>query len=152
MTANKNERWIWALSVFFIAAVIVAGYWYVRWGYLHAQVALGEEQTQMFEECRIQANQSNDPKRIADLIEAVIIYYPSGSKQTVGSHLDKMVERSRQATLKDIITHLRTTTGVDLGNDPQVWIQRFGDKNTVQPKDRENTRANSTETNFTSPK
>ena len=105
----------------------------MRWGGLHVHVALGEEQTQMFEECRTQALQSSDPKKIAGLIQAAIIYYPTGTKQTVGSHVDRMVERSRQLAIDDMIARLRNVTGVDLGKNAQPWIDRYGEMEMVQP-------------------
>jgi len=133
MTPAGYRRWLWVLSILLVATVTFAGYWFVRWGYLRLQVALGEEQTQMFDECRIQALQSSQPERIAGLMQAVIIYYPSGSKQTAGSHLDRMVERSRQAAIRDMIAHSRVMTGVDLGSDPEAWIARYRDEAIVQP-------------------
>lgn len=86
----------------------------------------------MFEECLNQALQSTQPERIVGLMEAAIIYYPSGTKQTAGSHLDRMVERSRQRTIQDMITHLRATTKADLGSNSQVWIDRYGEKTLLQ--------------------
>jgi len=87
----------------------------------------------MFEECRSQALQSSDPKKIAGFIQAAIIYYPSGTKQSTGSHVDRMVERSRQLAIDDMIARLRIVTGGDLGKDPQSWIDRYGEKEMVQP-------------------
>jgi hypothetical protein len=137
MTPAANKRWLWGLSILVVAAAICSGYWFVRWGYLRVQVALGEEQTHMFDECRTNALQSSQPERIAGLIHAAIIYYPSGKKQTAGSHLDRMVERGRQSAIRDMLAHLRIITGADLGSDPQAWINRFGEKEMVQSGSRE---------------
>jgi len=133
MTPVANRRWLRGLSILVVLATIGSGYCFVRWGYLRVQVALGEEQTQMFEECRTRALEHSRPEKIAGLIHAAIIYYPSGTKQTPGSHLDRMVERSRQIAIREMIAHLRATTGADLGSDPQAWINRFGEKELVQP-------------------
>jgi len=128
MTKVANKRWLRRLSILVVAAAICSAYWFVRWGYLRLQVAMGEEQTQMFEECRTMALQSSQADQIAGLIHATIIYYPSGTKQTKGSHLDRMVERGRQSAIRDMIAHLRSISGTDLGSDPQVWINRFGER------------------------
>jgi hypothetical protein len=133
MTASAHRRWLWILSALSLICLLFAGYCFVRWGVLHVQVALGEEQTQMFEECRTQALQSSDPKKIAGFIQAAIIYYPSGTKQSTGSHVDRMVERSRELAIDDMIARLRIVTGGDLGKDPQSWIDRYGEKEMVQP-------------------
>jgi hypothetical protein len=91
----------------------------------------------MFEECRTQALQSSDPKKIAGFIQAAIIYYPSGTKQSTGSHVDRMVERSCELAIDDMIARLRIVTGGDLGKDPQSWIDRYGEKEMVQSGRRE---------------
>ena len=132
MTTTQHRRWIWVLSIALIASTGSAGYWFVRWGYLRVQVALGEEQARMFEECRIEALRSSAPERIVDYIQGAIDYYPSGTKQRVGSHVDRMVELSRQAAIRDMIAHLRVTTGIDLGADPEKWIERYGRENIIQ--------------------
>jgi len=88
----------------------------------------------MFEECRTQALQSSDPKQIAGFMQAAIIYYPSGTKQSTGSQVDRMVERSRQLAIDDMIARLRIVTGGDLGKDPLSWIDRYGEKGMVQPQ------------------
>jgi len=87
----------------------------------------------MFEECRAGALQSSQPERIVGLMEAAIIYYPSGTKQTAGSHLDRMIERSCQQAVEDMLAHLRATTGTNFGSDPQAWIDRYGEKKIVKP-------------------
>ena len=143
MIPSAHRRWLWTLSALSLICLAFAGYWFVRWGLLRVQVALGEEQTQMFEECRTQALQSSDPKRIAGLIQAAIIYYPSGTKQSIGSHVDRLVERSRHLAIDDMIAQLRVVTGADLGKDPQSWIDRYGEKEMVQP-DREASRSQPT--------
>jgi hypothetical protein len=152
MTSIGYQRWIWTLTVLLIVAFLCTGYWFVRWGFLRVEVASGEEQTRMFEECLNQALQSSQPERIVGLMEAAIIYYPSGTKQTAGSHLDRMVERSRQQAVKDMIVHLRATTGADLGSNAQVWIDRYKEKTLLQSDGPTNvSQAIRSETNRTSP-
>jgi hypothetical protein len=58
----------------------------------------------------------------------VISYYPSGSKQRTGSKLDRVVERHRTAVVRDIVAHLRRTTGQDLGEGPEPWIQKYAQR------------------------
>lgn len=78
-----------------VLLVVVAGI--AWWKYLDIRIraALAEEQTQFFDEMVQQAAQRKTAKEIAADIEAVKIYYPSGSKQRTGSHLDRIVERAR---------------------------------------------------------
>ena len=96
------------------------------WSYfrLHLEAALAEEQTRMFEESRTQALQS-DATGAAGCLDQVFIYYPSGSKQRTGSHLDHVVERHRLAVAREIIAHLRRVTGQDLGDKPEPWVKKY---------------------------
>jgi hypothetical protein len=121
-----SRRSSWILAALLVLSLALAGYWFVRQGCLHVQAALAEEQTLCFEEARDKALVSSRPEEIVLCIEGTLNYYPSGSKQTTGSHLDRMVERARRLAVDDMIRELRSKTGLDLGNDPQKWIERFG--------------------------
>ena len=59
-------------------------------------------------------------------------YYPSGTKQTSGSRLDRIVERSRRLAELRIIQMLQEATGKDLGSDADVWIREFTDEPVAQ--------------------
>jgi hypothetical protein len=120
-----SRRSTWILAALLVLAFALAGYWFVRHGWLHVQAALAEEQTLYFEEARDNALQSNRPEYIVGCIEGTLNYFPSGSKQTTGSLLDRMVERARRLAVDDMIRHLKGKTGLDLGNDPKKWIERF---------------------------
>jgi hypothetical protein len=61
-----------------------------------------------------------------ELLEYVVSYYPSGTKQTAGSRLDKIVERARQSTIREMISALRKRSGQDFGDDPQAWLRQAG--------------------------
>jgi hypothetical protein len=50
------------------------------------------------------------------------------STQYYVKHLKRMVERERIAAIADLIAYLRRTTGRDLGDDPQKWIQEYASK------------------------
>jgi hypothetical protein len=122
-----SRRSTWILAALLVLALALAGYWFVRHGWLHVQAALGEEQTLYFEQARDKALQSSRPEDIVPCIEGTLNYYPSGSKQTTGSHLDRMVERARRLAVDDMIGQLKRKTGLELGNDPTKWIERFGE-------------------------
>ena len=50
------------------------------------------------------------------------------STQYYVTQLQRMVSRERTVAIKDLIAHLRTKTGQDLGEDPQKWIKEFANK------------------------
>lgn len=99
----------------------------VHFAPLEMRLMMAHSQVQLFDEMRVQALQAG-PGRATDLLEYVTVYYPSGSKQTAGSKLDRIVELARASTIREIISHLRRTTGEDLGNAAQPWIQKFSPK------------------------
>jgi hypothetical protein len=92
-------------------------------GSLSIRVAFAEEQTEIFEEMRVKAAQS-DPTEAVRCLEYALYYYPSGSQQVSGSRLDRMVERARRNSVAAIIADLRNRTGKDLGDDPLRWIDQ----------------------------
>jgi hypothetical protein len=124
---RMSRRSSWILAALLVLSLALAGYWFVRQGWLRVQAALAEEQTLYFEEARDKALQSSRPEDIVQCVEGTLNYYPSGSKQTTGSHLDQMVERARRLAVDDMIRHLKSKTGLELGNDPTKWIERFGE-------------------------
>jgi hypothetical protein len=110
-----------------ITLVVLTGALLWNYGSLKLRVAFASEQTQIFEEMRTKALQS-DPAGAAGCLEYVAGYYPSGSKQDSGSRLDRIVERERALTERDIIAYLRTRTGEDLGTNSEAWIQKYAKK------------------------
>lgn len=121
--ATNRVTAVLALTVLLLGGALA----WETWGYfrLHLEAALAEEQTRVFEEARTKALQGGISEASA-LLEYVTIYYPSGSKQRVGSHLDTVVERYRNMVIHDISQYLRQETGEDLGDKPASWIQRYG--------------------------
>jgi hypothetical protein len=102
---------------------------FIFWSYisLKLHVEFASDQTQIFSEMRTRAL-SADPAEAADCLAYVVNYYPSGSKQVVGSKLDTIVERERALAIHDIIAYLNAKTGENLGEAPDAWIQKYGDK------------------------
>jgi hypothetical protein len=84
-------------------------------------IAFAQEQTAIFDQMRRQTAES----ATLDLgyLEYALWYYPSGTKQTKGSSLDRVVERARQCAVREIIEILRSRTGRDFGDDPRRWIE-----------------------------
>ena len=85
------------------------------------QIAFADEQTAIFDQMRRQTAES----AAVDMsyLEYALSYYPSGSKQTKGSRLDRVVERARQCAMREIIAILRSRTRKDFGDDPRRWIE-----------------------------
>jgi hypothetical protein len=116
-----------AFSVVCLGLMVLCGCLLWNYGWLKIQVAFASDQTQIFEDMRKQALQS-DPTGAVGCLQYVVNYYPSGSKQETGSRLDRIVERERTQAVRDIISHLRTKTGQDLGENPDAWIQKYATK------------------------
>lgn len=124
MSISGYKRLTVALGVLCIGLLILCGSLFWSYGCLKIQVAFANEQTGIFEEMRTRALTS-DPAGAAGCLEYVVSYYPSGSKQETGSRLDRMVERERTRAARDMVAHLRSKTGEDLGDSPEAWIQKY---------------------------
>jgi hypothetical protein len=108
------------------ASLIVVCLW-LGWRYaeLRTRVAFADEQTRIFDEVRAEALRDKQVTNIAGSLRYTFNYYRSGSEQSEGSNLDQIVERHRVCAMRDIIDHLRTLTGEDLGESPEAWIKRY---------------------------
>jgi hypothetical protein len=85
------------------------------------QIAFADEQTGVFDQMRRQTAES--AALDVSYLEYALWYYPSGTKQTEGSTLDRVVERARQCAVREIIGILRSRTRKDYGDDPRRWIE-----------------------------
>jgi len=127
MSISSYKRLTVILSVLCVGLVVLCGSLY--WSHILLKVRVGWAfgQTEIFEQMRTQALRSG-PAGASSCLDYVVSYYPSGTKQEPGSPLDLMVERERMRVARDIIGHLRSETGEDLGESPAVWIQRYGER------------------------
>ena len=117
-----------ALRLVGVGLLVLCGWLYLSRAWLAIRVSFAYEQTKIFDEMRTQALTS-DAARAAGCLGYVVSYYPSGTKQETGSHLDQIVERDRTLAARDIMAYLRTKTGEDLGNNPSAWIQKYAGNN-----------------------
>ena len=129
MSIPGYKRLTIALGVVCVGLVVLCGSLFWSHGLLKIRVAWASEQTKIFDEMRTRALQS-DAAGAAGCLEDVVGYYPSGSKQPTGSRLDRMVEHERTLATRAILAYLRTKTGEDLGESPEVWIQKYAKRYT----------------------
>ena len=97
----------------FVALLLAILLGWQSWNYvrLKIEVVFAEEQTQIFQDMREQAL-GGSPSGAAESLAYVVNYYPSGSKQREGSRLDRVVERARAATEREIISNLSKAAGL----------------------------------------
>ncbi len=122
MTAHQCKKSMIGLSVLLAGTCFAVCNCWVMWTQLQIRVVFAEDQVAIFDEMRTRTESSDVPTTIGYL-EYVVSYYPSGTKQSKDSRLDRIVERARQNAIREMIEHLRTTTGKDLGEEPQQWIE-----------------------------
>lgn len=119
-----------AVIVVLLAAVIwqfVDGMW------TSIQLSFADEQREIFSEMVGKASEAirldpPDVKAAVGFLDYAHSYYPSGTKQTSGSRLDRIVERSRSLAELQIIEMLRVSSDADLGTDVEAWIRKFGNQ------------------------
>ncbi|MEO8426888.1 MAG: hypothetical protein ABI651_07235 [Verrucomicrobiota bacterium] len=92
---------------------------------LKLRLAFAEEQIAIFFESRSSALKAADTTQAVSFLEYASEYYPSGTKQSPGSRLDRIVETVRSNCVQDIITDLKRRTGKDLGSAPTNWYKEF---------------------------
>src|SRR5688500_671299 len=114
MNESRRRRHFPALLVICIISIIAGGMGLGSYLLLQMRVSFAADQTRIFEEMRSKALTS-DHSEAVQCLEYVVRYYPTGTKQIPGSPLDQTVERARVRATADIIDHLRTSTGSDLG-------------------------------------
>jgi len=98
---------------------------FVDYAPLKLRLAMASEQVRVFEEMRTRATDASPPEAVGFLSYAST-YYPSGTKQILGSRLDRLVEQARASAIREIIADLRRKTGEDLGPNAQGWIDKYG--------------------------
>lgn len=118
-----------------IAAVIavlcaVSAWQFCRNTWMAIQQSFADEQTEIFSEMTGKATealkrQPPDVNAAVGFLEYTHKYYPAGTKQTHGSPLDGIVERSRSVAESRIIEMLRDATGMNHGTDAEDWIREL---------------------------
>jgi len=124
MEPRTSKKLILGLTLSLAVISLLLGMCCFKYIPLGLRVAFAEEQTQIFDEMRTMALQSN-PDKAVEYLEYAVTYYPSGTKQISGSRLDRIVERARQAAIREMIADLRAKTGHDFGDDPNLWINEL---------------------------
>jgi len=124
----KTNTKIWLALTILLAGL--SGWFFVRDAVKSVRIAFAEEQTEIFEQMRRKADDAlrkepPDVRQAVSFLEYAYEYYPSGTKQPKGSRLDCVVERARNACVREIIARLRVSTGEDLGDVPDPWIKRY---------------------------
>lgn len=108
-----------------VSLVFCGAFWFGS-EYRHIQDKLAYEQMEIFYLGRERALRSAPDEAAMSLME-IRDYYPSGTKQTVGSPLDAAVELVPSEVMRDVVIHLQNTSGQTLGDDPDTWIRFYVD-------------------------
>jgi hypothetical protein len=122
----------WRLTVVLMslagAGAILLTTFAAKYVMLQLRVAFAEDQIATFETAKHFVEREHQPSRVAAELSYVMHYYPCGTKQLTGTHLDRIVETARSNSVATILTRLRTLTRQDLGEDPERWLAAYGSK------------------------
>jgi len=122
MVTSRTQRWLYSSLVL---ASFLAVFFAAIYTTLKLRVAFADGQVAIFRATKVAAATTTDINVLKDQLNYVVNYYPSGSRQVRGTQLDRVVESARSNTIETIIDRLRTTTGRDLGKDPQQWLREY---------------------------
>lgn len=125
MSIVGYKRLTGILGFLLLMLALFCGWLVWRFAWQSIEIGFADEQTEIFEDMTNRALQSK-PAEAVGFLEYVVWYYPSGTKQKVGSRVDRIVERQRAMAIREIINYLRRKTGEDLGDSPEEWIKKFG--------------------------
>src|SRR5438874_12170728 len=95
-----------AYPIAIIALMTVAGYLLCAHAVTSIKTSFADGQTEIFEQMSRQAVEG-DVSAARECLRYVTWYYPSGTKQSRGSKLDRVVERCRAFAVREIIAQLR---------------------------------------------
>jgi hypothetical protein len=112
-----------------LAIVQVVALWMLGWHDTHAMWDVRDARLAVLhiESYRHSALQSS-PQEAASTLQDIITCYRPWHWQRADLHLAELVEKQRAAAVRDVIDHLRTKTGEDLGGSAEPWIQKYGSK------------------------
>ena len=119
---SQGKIVIWLLLFVISCLCVFLG---IKYTILKLEVAFARGQVTTFEVMRASSQTETNANKIAEALEYVINYYPSGSKQRQRSSLDSIVETARSNAVTAIISRLRMTTGKDFGTDPNAWLKEY---------------------------
>lgn len=132
MNLRQSRNLVIALSLLSAVMFIAAASFWLKWTSVQINAVLAEDQMKFFDEMREHA-ESADSIEAVECLEAVVNYYPSGTKQTAGTPLDRCVERARNNVIREIVEQLRTQTGEDHGEKAQGWIEAMKKTENSEP-------------------
>jgi hypothetical protein len=121
--SHRSRRFVF-LFVYAVVVTLIACWYFGNHVVQSIRIAFAADQIAIFDLSLRNALKA-EPLFAAEHLRYVVDYYQSGTKQSAGSTLDRMVEAHRASVVREIIAHLRKKTGIDLGDDPEAWIKRF---------------------------
>lgn len=119
LSSKKN----WLLIGFTLLALGLATYSYIEHNLVILRTDFANEQIAFFDDMQSRASESSD--QALNALQAIMQYYPSGTKQVKNSNLDNSVEAARHIAFTSVIRQLRATTGKDFGDDPNAWLDNL---------------------------
>ena len=123
-----NSKWRYIRTAITVVLILIIAYQFAIAMLESLRLSFASDQTQIFYEMATDAKQAlaQEPPNIRSAmgsLEYIVNYYPSGTKQTAGSTLDIIVERSRSLAEASIIEKLRAETGKDFGSKAEDWLR-----------------------------
>jgi hypothetical protein len=125
---NRSQSIAVRAIVALLITVVTGQFGYIVWTSI--QLMYANEQTIIFSEMVESASEAlrrkpPDRQTAVDCLDYIRNYYPSGTKQTTGSCLDRIVERSRVSAESQVLEMIRIATNTELDTSPEASIRSF---------------------------
>jgi hypothetical protein len=112
----------WAAGIL-LCAVLVLGW---RCFTLYRQIVTAAFISFQCEATEKFAREQTNPEYLANDVETLTIYYDAERRILTGSPIAHVVQRDYQHALTNALIAFRRITTNDLGDDPSVWLRKYG--------------------------
>jgi hypothetical protein len=125
---NRSQTIAVTAIVVLLNTVVAGQFGYIVWTSI--QLSFADEQTMIFTEMVESTSEAlrrkpPDMETAVDCLDYIRNYYPSGTTQTTGSRLDRIVERSRVSAESQVFEMIRISTDTELDTSPEASIRSF---------------------------
>ena len=117
MRDTRKLLTLYCILITVVALIFAGSYLRLRVQHLYARQQIAD-----LDELTERATRA-DRSSAVGLLEAIVGFYPEGTRFEKGSNVGWFVEKARSRCAAQIIAYLRKISNEDLGEEPEKWIK-----------------------------